>query len=152
MQNGLNHKSNKYPENWRPGRNGQINGQFAAHTGDGRDREADDSIHKRFDALIPDFFEDRLGVPQLSRFLNHYETCPECRDELSIQYLIHEGLAKLETGESFNLEKDLNQYIEKERGRLSRRRMIGRMTFLYELLTLLVFAAAVVAYLVLYVL
>lgn len=93
----------------------------------------------------PGFFADQLTNRELEDFLAHYDECRECRDELSIQYLIHTGLARLETGEVFNLQKELAAYVALERGRLFRRERNVKLTALYELFTLLAFAGAVAA-------
>lgn len=111
-----------------------------------RTQEGDDNIHKRFDALIPAFFDDRLSPGQLSRFLHHYDTCAECREELSIQLLISQGLARMESGEAFNLEEELDACVEKERIRLERRQRAARLAAFYEIMTLSAFAAAVIFY------
>ena len=53
---------------------------------------------KEFNSLILDFLHDRLDEMKLSEFLSHIEECEDCRDELRIQYLIYEGLERLEAG------------------------------------------------------
>ena len=58
---------------------------------------------KEFNSLIQDFLNDRLSEMKLSEFLSHIEECEDCRDELRIQYLIYEGLARLEEGEGIKL-------------------------------------------------
>ena len=35
------------------------------------------------------------------------ETCPECKEELTIQFLVTEGLERLEKGNNFNLQREL---------------------------------------------
>ena len=57
---------------------------------------------KEFNGLIQDFLNDRLDEMKLSEFLSHIEECEVCRDELRIQYLIYEGLARLEEGATFD--------------------------------------------------
>ena len=110
------------------------------------ERESEqENIHRAFEGKIPDFFADELTNRELEDFLAHYDECRECRDELSIQYLIHTGLARLETGEVFNLQKELAAYVALERGRLLRRERNVKLTALYELFTLLAFAGAVAA-------
>ena len=110
------------------------------------ERESEqENIHRAFEGKIPDFFADQLTNRELEDFLAHYDEYRECRDELSIQYLIHTGLARLETGEVFNLQKELAAYVALERGRLFRRERNVKLTALYELFTLLAFAGAVAA-------
>ena len=104
-----------------------------------------EDIHKTFESRIPEFFADELTNRELEDFLEHYDTCGMCRDELSIQYLIHAGLPRLETGEAFNLQKELGAYVRLQRGRLERRERRVKLTALYEVFTLAAFAAAVTA-------
>lgn len=111
--------------------------------------KTDPTLHMKFEQQIPDFLADRLTNQRLESFLEHYDACRSCREELSVRYLIGEGLAKLETGEPFNLEKELSGYVQLERGRLRRREHFVQLAIGYEVLTLAVFAAAVVVSLVL---
>ena len=105
--------------------------------------------HQEFELNIPGFLKDQLSNDELEKFLDHYDSCRECRDELSIRYLIETGLTRLETGESFNLQKELNVYVKTQRSRLIRRQHFVQMTMIYELVTIAAFAAAVTAAVVL---
>lgn len=98
-----------------------------------------------FESQIPLFFADELTNRELEKFLDHYEVCADCRDELSVQYLIHAGLERLETGEAFNLQQELGNFVETQRTRLWRRDRRGKLTAAYEILTLTIFAVAVTA-------
>ena len=108
-------------------------------------RGAEDE-HRIFARMIPDFFEDRLDEEELARFLRHYDDCKECQDEVSIQFLIQECLNRLESGQAFNLQQELDTYLQQERTRLMQRRRMARLIFRLEFLTVLLFAAAVVFY------
>ena len=84
---------------------------------------------------IPDFLEDQLPIGELDDFLRHQKKCRNCRDELQVQYLVLEGMAKLETGETFNLQKELREFVELEESRLRRRRMMGIFAWFLEFVT-----------------
>ena len=45
--------------------------------------------------LIPAFLDDDLDNQDLSLFLSHVESCSECREELTIQFLVSVGLDNL---------------------------------------------------------
>jgi len=60
---------------------------------------------------IAAFLNGELQGKDAERFLNHIESCEECKEELSIQYLVREGTARLEGGGSFDLSKDLDVLI-----------------------------------------
>lgn len=125
-------------------RQSQIEGRIERRRAVEKREQNEETIHKKFDALIPGFFSDTLTNGELQRFLDHYDTCSECREELSIQYLIHDGLAMMEKGEAFDLEKELGSYVDRERTRLERREWLSRAAALYELITLAAFAVAAV--------
>ncbi|MBO4337551.1 MAG: zf-HC2 domain-containing protein [Lachnospiraceae bacterium] len=62
--------------------------------------------------LIPGFLERKMKGNKVIRFTEHISECSECKEELTIQYLATEGISHLENGTSFNLEKELTQFIE----------------------------------------
>lgn len=67
---------------------------------------------KEFERLIPDFIEDRLDYPTLKQFCEHMDCCGECKEELVIQFLVTEGIQRLEDGSAFDLQKELNARLE----------------------------------------
>lgn len=79
---------------------------------------------KEFNSLIQDFLHDRLNEVKLTDFLAHLDECESCRDELGIQYLIYEGLERLESGDTFDVEKDLADHMNLQRKRLRYRENI----------------------------
>ena len=63
---------------------------------------------KKTEKMIPDFLRDDLSSKELRAFIEHIDSCPECMEELSIQFLVSEGLEQLESGNNFNLYKALD--------------------------------------------
>ena len=57
--------------------------------------------------MIPAFLEDELDTEDLHEFIEHIDKCNECKEELSIQILVSEGMARLETGNVFDLQNEL---------------------------------------------
>lgn len=51
------------------------------------------------------FMDDDLEIEDLRDFLNHVEECPECKEELTIEILVKEGINSLESGSLFDLSK-----------------------------------------------
>ena len=86
----------------------------------------------RFEKMIPAFLNDTLEYQDLKQFLEHLENCSECREELTIQVLILEGMARLEEGSAFDLQKGMERRMEEARRRIRFHRMIGyiNITFL----------------------
>lgn len=109
---------------------------------DEAEKSAEARVHKDFEREIPAFLSDLLPNKELDRFLTHLSGCPSCEDELSIQYLVYAGMPKLETGETFNLQKELADYVELETRRLHRRRELSAAAALLELGAILATAAA----------
>lgn len=95
---------------------------------------------------IQAFLEDKLEGRELSAFLQHVEECGECREELSIQYLVLEGMQRLEMGSAFDLQKELEQKIEGARRKVGIRRRV--IWFMYIMETLAILAVVLMTILV----
>ncbi len=67
---------------------------------------------KEAEKLIPLFLQDDLDTDDLREFMEHIDRCQECREELSIQFLVLEGLARLESGNVFDLQSELKFRME----------------------------------------
>ncbi|MED9902809.1 MAG: zf-HC2 domain-containing protein [Lachnospiraceae bacterium] len=92
-----------------------------------------------FEKLTPAFVANNLDYKELKRFLAHAESCPECREELTIQVLISEGMARLEEGSAFDLQKELDRRMQE-----AERRIRMHKTFKYAAITLEVAAVAAI--------
>ncbi len=79
---------------------------------------------KNADKIIALFLDDDLDNQQLADFLNHIDHCPECREELTIQFLVKVGMQRLEDGNTFNLKEELNAMLRDARKRLNARRYL----------------------------
>ena len=67
---------------------------------------------KEFEKLIPAFVGNNLEYRELKKFLNHAESCAKCQEELTIQVLVSEGMARLEEGSAFDLQRELKYRLE----------------------------------------
>lgn len=70
---------------------------------------------KEFEKLIPDYLVKKLDYPTLKRFYQHMEECRDCREELDIQFLVSEGIHRLEEGNAFDLQTELELRLEETR-------------------------------------
>lgn len=61
---------------------------------------------------IPEFIENKMKVDELELFLKHIQSCSNCKEELSIQYLVSVGLDSLENSNNFNLQSELENALE----------------------------------------
>lgn len=98
---------------------------------------------KDFSSMVPGFLDDTLDNDSLRRFLDHYDDCKGCREELEIQYLVKRVFDEKSAGEELNLSKDLPEYINQERELLRRRRRLSFTAAAFESAAI---AAAVVAF------
>ncbi len=96
---------------------------------------------KDFEKMIPDFMEEKLNPKTLQQFVRHYDECENCREELAIQFLVMEGIQRLEEGSAFDLQSELDQRLDAARGRIRIYRNIVKIGTVLEMLA--VAAAAV---------
>ena len=79
---------------------------------------------KEAEKKIPSFLQDDLDGSKLEEFVEHVESCSECNEELSIQFLVTEGLERLEEGNNFNLQEELLMKLEGAEHRINVHRML----------------------------
>lgn len=99
---------------------------------------------KEAEKEIPLFLTDSLDEERLAEFVGHIKECKECEEELAIQYLTVEGLARLERGASFLLEQELAVKLRRADRRIRFNRRVERICRHVEALAILVLGAAVV--------
>lgn len=73
---------------------------------------------KQTEKLIPSFIKDEMDRRTEKQFLAHVEKCPSCHEELSIQFLVTEGMQRLENGNTFDLNKELKLKMATEKKHL----------------------------------
>ena len=95
---------------------------------------------KEFRGLIRAFLDDSLDEFRLAEFLDHYDECEDCRDELRIQYLIYEGLERLESGDTFDVDRDLSDMMGLQRKRLRARNAVKKTAIASEIIMVAAFA------------
>lgn len=79
--------------------------------------------------MIPAFVVDELSYEELERFMEHIEECENCREELSIQFLVEVGLNSLEAGNTFDLQQELNIALEEAEKRVQVFRFFKQSAF-----------------------
>lgn len=99
---------------------------------------------KEAEKMIPSFLYDELDGDDLAEFVEHIEECPECKEELSIQFLVSEGLEQLEQGNNFNLQEALVETLDGADDRIRVNRALRRVLFWLELAVAAAIVAAVV--------
>lgn len=99
---------------------------------------------KEFEKDIPDFMQDRLDNRTLRKFLAHMDNCSGCKEEFSIHFVIHRGVERLETGETFNLGEEMKLELEKAQKALKRRTRLSVCAYTTEIIALTLTAATAV--------
>lgn len=69
---------------------------------------------KEVEKNIPRFIHKECTAKEEIVLLEHILQCPECKEELSIQFLLTEGINRLENGESFDLNKELDKLLKEQ--------------------------------------
>ena len=93
---------------------------------------------KETEKLIPLFLENKLNIRKLDRFLEHVENCPECMEELTIQYLVMIGTSLIEEGKSFDLRKALNEMITDATRIVKKWKLLMFLSYIVEIITFIV--------------
>ena len=94
--------------------------------------------------MISPFLEDDLDNRDLAQFLDHMDTCPECREELTIQFLVLVGMKRLEDGNTFNLKEELDNMLRDARKKLKFRRSLKAASLILEFMVAVMTVATVI--------
>ena len=91
---------------------------------------------KEEDKIITLFLEDDLDNRELSEFLSHVESCADCKEELTIQFLVRVGMKRLEDGNTFNLRNELDALLVDANKRLTARKYLVISSYLLQAVVL----------------
>lgn len=90
-----------------------------------------------FQSLIPLFLESKINKKQIHGFFEHMDCCEECKEELRIQYLISEGMVRLEAGKGFDLNKELDNKIEETKKAIKSRAIANGVIYSLEVIAII---------------
>ncbi len=65
-----------------------------------------------FEKSVPDFCHKKMDFISTKQFIGHLRSCPNCKEELNIQFLIEEGLNRLEEGGALDLQKEIVELVK----------------------------------------
>ena len=102
---------------------------------------------KEFERLIPEFIGKKMDYAMTKRFVNHLRSCPNCKEELNIQFLVDEGLVRLEVGSAFDLQKEMQELLNeaKRKVRFHERFLFwGRFVEALVMISMLVAVVAII--------
>ena len=87
---------------------------------------------KQVEKMIPQFLNDDLTTEELREFMEHIENCTDCKEELTIEFLVSEGLVRLENGAVFDLQKELSECIAAAERHLHWRENVHMFLYILE--------------------
>lgn len=103
---------------------------------------------KEFEKNIPIFINSTMDYSELKEFVDHVEKCPECREELDIQLLVSEGIARLNDGGALDLRYEMDKRMAGAMATIHRHRTLRILAGTLQLMAALAFALIVVLVLI----
>lgn len=76
--------------------------------------------------MLP-YLKHELGIKKTRELLSHVEGCAECKEELKVQFLVMEGMKRLEYGKTFHLEEDFEKSLKASAREYKMRGMLQKM-------------------------
>lgn len=103
---------------------------------------------KESEKLIGQFIRNELEDNELEFFVLHTKSCKFCMEELSIQYLVEEGMNRLEDGGAFDLKGELDTKLAQSLAKVRFHKRMQKLYFMAEILSIIV--VAIVAFTLLF--
>lgn len=107
-------------------------------------RKGYDMNCKDAEKMIPVFLTKQLNSHDLNQFLLHVEECPECMEELTIQYLVMIGTSLIEEGKSFNLRRALNELLLEAWKDIQKWKILTLVSYIVEIITYIIMAIIII--------
>ena len=98
---------------------------------------------KEFEKEIPVFINHKMDYLSLKEFYAHMQSCADCKEELTIHFLVTDGLQRLEEGDAFDLQKEWNIRMEEAKRKLKRGDGILRFGVWAEIISLGIIAGII---------
>ena len=98
---------------------------------------------KEFEKEIPSFIQHKMDYFSLKDFHAHMQSCSECKEELTIQFLVTDGLKKLEEGDAFDLQKEWKLRTEETTKKIQRGDGVLQMGFWAEIIAVGILAGII---------
>lgn len=104
---------------------------------------------KETNKMIPGFMNHELNSRQLRGFMLHISECEECKEELSIQFLTQEGMARLENGTTFDLQSELDRLLDEAEKKLRIRKWFHWFVYGVEIVAIITIVTIIVLIMIL---
>ena len=92
---------------------------------------------REFEKWIPDFIGRKMDYLTLKAFRKHMRECKNCKEELTIKFLIDEGLVRLEEGNTFDLNLELRKRIYEAEKKIRRHDRYIRVGAVFEYIVMI---------------
>ena len=76
------------------------------------------------------FLKDELDDGAAQEFVEHVRSCNECMEELTIEYLLSEGMSRLENADDIDVQKELEEMLNRTMARVRRKKQLKAGLFL----------------------
>ena len=103
----------------------------------------DNKSCKEIQSLIPRYLWGELTVHEAREFTAHLKKCGDCREEIEISYLLDQGIAKAENGETIDLHADLEEMLDDTEEAVTRLIQFRTAVYLVESTAVFVLIACV---------
>lgn len=104
---------------------------------------------REFEKQIPLFIGKKQDYLTLKAFRKHMRECRSCKEELTIKFLIDEGLVRLEEGRAFDLNLEMRNHVEDAEKKIRRHDFYIRVGAVFEYIVMIGVAAVVAGILLL---
>ena len=85
---------------------------------------------------IPLFLKDELDRDTEFRLVEHITSCSECMEELTVEYLLTEGISRLENAEDIDVQSELDDRLNHT---ITRRKVYKQLKAGLFLVSILIF-------------
>lgn len=85
---------------------------------------------KETQRCIQIFLKDELEDDIAQKFVEHVRSCNECMEELTIEYLLSEGMSRLENADDIDVQKELEDMLNRTMARVKRKKQLKAGLFL----------------------
>ncbi len=92
---------------------------------------------KEFEKNIPDFISGKLDFITMQEFGARMKECPSCKEELVIQFLVTEGMQRLEDGDAFDLQRELDVRLSEAKRKVKFHMAFMKTGAVLEVLTMI---------------
>ncbi len=85
---------------------------------------------KETQRYIHSFLKEELDWGMAQEFVEHVRSCNECMEELTIEYLLSEGMSRLENADDIDVQKELEEMLNRTMTKVKRKKQLKAGLFM----------------------